>query len=118
MVALDMGLDTTTANGRMVVRILAAVAEWEAEMNSERVKDGMAEARANGARFGFQRSAPSDTVARILHERAEGRSFNAIARALDADNLPTPGGGLRWYGSTVTRLHRAESKCKLGEEVA
>jgi DNA invertase Pin-like site-specific DNA recombinase len=117
MVALDMGLDTTTANGRMVVRILAAVAEWESEMNSERVKDGMAEARTNGARFGFQRSAQPNTVARILHERAAGRSFNAIARDLDADAIPTPGGGLRWYGSTVIRLHRAEQR-QQREEVA
>jgi DNA invertase Pin-like site-specific DNA recombinase len=107
MVALDMGLDTTTPNGRMVVRILAAVAEWESEMNSERVKDGMAEARANGKQFGFRRQAPEAVVTRILHERNNGASFNAIARGLDADHTPTPNGGARWYGSTVARLHRA-----------
>jgi DNA invertase Pin-like site-specific DNA recombinase len=110
MVALDVQLDTTSANGRFMVRVLAAVAEWESEVNSERVREGMAEARASGKRFGFTRSTPPEVVARIMADRAAGESFNAIAAALDADHIPTPGGGSRWYGSTVARLHRAESK--------
>jgi DNA invertase Pin-like site-specific DNA recombinase len=118
MVALDMHLDTTTANGRLVIRILASVAEWESEMISERVKDGMAEARsareAEGAPigWGFQRSTPDDVVRRIVRARNRGESFNAIAARLDANHTPTPGGGYRWYPSTVRRIYNAETATK------
>lgn len=109
IVALDMDLNTTTANGRLVTRIIASVAEWESEINGERVRDGMAEARANGKRFGFQAVTPDDVVARIVRQRKRGSTFGAIARRLDAQQVPTPGGGARWYPSTVERIYKREA---------
>jgi DNA invertase Pin-like site-specific DNA recombinase len=116
VVALDLGVDTTTPAGELVAGVMMVIAQWERRIIGVRTREAMAEAKANGARFGRERSATSETVARILHERSQGQSFNAIAAGLDADAIPTPGGGLRWYGSTVTRLHRTE--CKQREEVA
>ena len=114
VVALDLGVDTTTPAGELVAGVMMVIAQWERRIIGVRTREAMAEAKANGARFGRIRQIQPATVARILHERAEGHSFNAIAARLDADNIPTPGGGLHWYGSTVTRLHRAEQR----EEVA
>ena len=116
VVALDLGVDTTTPAGELVAGVMMVIAQWERRIIGVRTREAMAEAKANGARFGRIRQAAPGTVARILHERAEGQSFNAIAAGLDADDIPTPGGGLHWYGSTVTRLHRAE--CKQRKEVA
>jgi len=45
-------IDTTTATGRLVFSILAAVAEMERELIRERVKAGMDKARAEGRRVG------------------------------------------------------------------
>jgi DNA invertase Pin-like site-specific DNA recombinase len=104
LVALDMSLDTTTPNGRLVVHILAAVAQWESEMIGVRTREGMAEAKAQGARFGFVRQVDDASVARIRAERSQGNSFRRIARDLDADGVPTPAGGKRWYASTVRRI--------------
>ena len=113
MVALDVALDTTTANGRFMVRVLAAVAEWESEMNGERVRQGMAEAaaahRAEGKEvpWGFKPKVDDETTARILTLRAQVQpngkplSYGKIAAALTADGVPTPGGGAQWYPSTV-----------------
>ncbi|MBZ5739769.1 recombinase family protein [Nocardioides mangrovi] len=109
MVALDVDLDTTTANGRFMVRVLAAVAEWESEVNGERVRDGMAEARASGKVFGFQAQVDPKTVQQIVKQREQGESFNAIARKLDAQGTPTPGGGARWQSSTVRRICNREA---------
>lgn len=39
--------------------------------------------------------------ARIVAERAAGRSFSAIARRLTAEAIPTTQGGRQWYPSTV-----------------
>jgi DNA invertase Pin-like site-specific DNA recombinase len=114
--AVDMSLDTTTANGRLVIRILGDVAEWESEMNSERVKDGMATASAllsaagESVPWGFRRAAPAPVVERILAAHEAGESGNAIARTLTAEGIPSPGGGEIWYGSTVIRLVASEQK--------
>ena len=107
LVVLDIGVDMTTPNGRLVARILAAVAEWESEMIGCRTADAMAEAKAGGARFGAERRASPAATARVMQLREHGWSFGRIAATLDAERIQTPGGGARWYGSTVARLHRA-----------
>ena len=49
---LTQEIDTTTSAGRLVFTVLAAVAEMERELIRERVKAGMAQARARGRRLG------------------------------------------------------------------
>ena len=108
MVALDVDLDMTTATGRLMARLLAAIGEWESEVNGDRVREGMAEARANGKVFGFQPQVDQITVARILSARRRGDPYGVIAKRLDKQRVPTPGGGARWYASTVERIYKRE----------
>lgn len=121
IVAMDFGFDTTTANGRLIARILASVAEWESEVNGERVREGMAEKRATlkasgqPVRFGFQRQTSDNVVARIVKARKRGDSFNVIAKRLDTHKVPTPGGGEKWQPSTVRRIYNSATK---SEQVA
>ena len=49
---LTQEIDTTTSAGRLVFTVLAAVAEMERELIRERVKAGIAQARARGKRLG------------------------------------------------------------------
>lgn len=49
---LHQGIDTTTAAGKMFFHVLAAIAEFEATLISERTKDGLAAARARGRKGG------------------------------------------------------------------
>jgi DNA invertase Pin-like site-specific DNA recombinase len=49
---LTQEIDTTSAAGRLIFTILAAVAEMERELVRERVRAGMARARARGVRLG------------------------------------------------------------------
>ncbi len=45
-------IDTTTPIGRLLLTVLAAVAEFERDLIRERVADGLANARRKGARIG------------------------------------------------------------------
>ena len=71
-VALDLGVDTTTATGRLVANVMASVSEWEREVIGQRTKEGMAIARAKGR---VPRSAflPGGLHPRANPHRAKGR---------------------------------------------
>jgi DNA invertase Pin-like site-specific DNA recombinase len=59
MVITQREMDTTTPTGRLIITIMAAVAQLEREFTVERTKAGLAVARAAG-RFGGRRSKISD----------------------------------------------------------
>jgi DNA invertase Pin-like site-specific DNA recombinase len=53
--SLNDGFDTTTANGRLLLHVLAAMAEFERELIRERTKDALKQARLNGKILGRPR---------------------------------------------------------------
>jgi DNA invertase Pin-like site-specific DNA recombinase len=55
-------IDTTTANGRLIFGIFAALAEFEAELIQERTKAGLAAARARGRLGGRPRKMTVETL--------------------------------------------------------
>lgn len=72
-------VDTSTSMGKLVLGILGAVAEFEADIRKERQKDGIEKAKEKGVYKG--RPATLDTE-RILALHAEGRRPVDIAREL------------------------------------
>ncbi len=66
-------LDFTTATGQLMFHLLAAFAEFERELIRERVKAGLANARAKGKRLGRPRKAVN--VQRIQELRGRGLSL-------------------------------------------
>jgi len=79
-VSLHEGVDTSTPNGRLVFGIFASIAEFERELIRDRVRSGLAAARARGRRLGRPRKALD--AARIAKLRDSGRSWRAVARDL------------------------------------
>jgi Recombinase len=47
---------------------------------------------------------PRELAVRVIHLQAEGLSYEGIAALLNAEGVPTPGGGTRWLKSSVDRL--------------
>lgn len=56
--ALDLELDTSSPSGRLVVSVLASLAQWERETMLARTREGLAHAHAQG-RYGGRRHALS-----------------------------------------------------------
>jgi DNA invertase Pin-like site-specific DNA recombinase len=101
-------------------------AEGETEVLSMRITSGKAEGRRAGRpqgsiAYGVHRLRDAEktrhawladepdpetgpVVARIIREVAAGRGYAEIARGLDADGVPTPGGAARWHGTTITQI--------------
>ena len=77
--------DLGSPHGRMMATILSGIAEFERDLISERVKSGLAAARARGKKLGRQKGQrpKSDKLApKVVAAVAEGRSYRWIARDL------------------------------------
>ncbi len=80
-VSYTEGVDTTTPSGQLLFHIVGAVAQFERDLIAERVRAGMAHARAMGKHIGRPRAVIDvEDVSRL---RGEGRSLREIARALN-----------------------------------
>lgn len=71
---LDQSLDTGTAAGKMLVHVLATIAEFEHNLIVERVNDGLAAARARG-RKGGRRPVLTDSKRMRLQELYDAREL-------------------------------------------
>ncbi len=77
------GVDTTTPSGQLLFHVVGAVAQFERDLIAERVRAGVAHARAMGKRIGRPR-APVD-IERVTGLRKQGLSLRGIAKTL---NIP------------------------------
>jgi DNA invertase Pin-like site-specific DNA recombinase len=65
--AIQQGaIDTTTSGGRLMLNMLAAVAEFEVDLRRERQREGIDKAKAAGVYRGRPKSIAADEVLRLL----------------------------------------------------
>jgi DNA invertase Pin-like site-specific DNA recombinase len=57
LVCLDQSIDTSTPAGNLLITVLGAIAQFEAEVNRDRVLDGLARAKAEGKTLGRPKGA-------------------------------------------------------------
>jgi DNA invertase Pin-like site-specific DNA recombinase len=87
LAASGLQLDLGTPHGKLLAGVLASLAEFERDLLRERVKSGLAAAKARGKvlgrKKGFRPTAKHDR--RIQELAAVGRSYRQIARELGID---------------------------------
>ncbi|OWY71569.1 hypothetical protein B7486_07730 [cyanobacterium TDX16] len=104
LVSLSERIDTTSAAGKMVFRMLAVLAEFERDLVSERTKAALAVKRAKGHRIGtipygfrlaedrallLEDSREQRVIAVIRRMRRRGLSLERIAARLTQFGIPT-----------------------------
>jgi DNA invertase Pin-like site-specific DNA recombinase len=107
LVSASESLNTETAAGRMVVRMMAVIAEWEREAIGERTREALTAKRVRGERtsrhapYGFTltpggRIEPNaderEMVLLAAECRAAGYTWQGVARELDRLNYRTRSG--------------------------
>lgn len=117
LVSLTEKIDTTSASGKMVFRMLAVLAEFERDLVSERTKTAMRHKKAQGERvgqvpFGYQlaadgvhlEQAPAEqaVLADLATMRTAGWTWERIAAELNARGIGTKN-GRTWTWQTARR---------------
>ena len=106
--------NTTTSNGRMVMRIMTSVSQNEIEKCSERTKFGMVGAIKSGhipnrSPLGFKRDnkklvpdpLTKDIVVRVFDLYLEGKSHQTIANIFNKEKVL---GKTNWYDTTIQKI--------------
>ena len=97
LVALDAPTDASTATGKLSWMMSGLMAEHEADRLSERTREGLEAARRKGRRLGAPVSDATRQAGRRGQQlRAEGRSWAAVAAALEAEGYVTATGRTTW----------------------
>lgn len=106
--------NTTTSNGRMVMRIMTSVSQNEIEKCSERTKFGMVGAIKSGhipnrTPLGFKRIdkklvpdlITKDIIVRVFDLYLEGKSHQTIANIYNKEKIL---GKTNWYDTTIQKI--------------
>lgn len=123
--------------GTFMVTLLAAVAEFEAGLISQRTKAAMEAARVRGVKFGNPRLLAGDASSARSARRERSRlsagyvldiipmisaargagcsSLGQVAAALTARGIRPPNGGAQWFAAQVWRIERAASAASTQE---
>ena len=99
LVALDIGLDTSSPDGYVAARALASVSSLEGERASPRLA-AVSGAPPSVAEPGVIEDVPA-LKQRIVSMRESGMTLQAIADVLNAEGVPTLRGGAKWRPSSV-----------------
>ena len=82
VIVLQLGkLDLTSAAGKLMLNMLAAVAKMERDLLVERTQSGLARAKAEGKTLGRPTSTTDEQRAAMAKQHQAGESISALARS-------------------------------------
>jgi len=119
---LDIQLDPDTPVGKLLLTMLAAIAEFENKRRSERQVAAFAVMKSKGQRcgtipYGYQLSTINSQLVedpeemRVLRQiihwiEVEHMAVSKIARLLNEAGTPTKQGGKKWFPGTVSSVYK------------
>jgi site-specific DNA recombinase len=118
LVSLSEKIDTTSAAGKMIFRMLAVMAEFERDQVSERTTMALRHKQSKGERVGtvpygfdlakdgkmlIENAFEQGVIAEIHTLRAKGYTYRDIAVELEQRRIPTKKGN-KWQAATIRNL--------------
>ena len=79
VIAVKNGLETFSSSGRMMMKLIGVLEEWNREMLIERTRAGLARTVANGTKLGRKKTVTNDMTTKIVELRTAKKSIRAIA---------------------------------------
>lgn len=136
--SVNDSVNTTTANGRLMLNIIMTIAQWEREIIAERTRDSLQHKIRNGERCGkvlygydvdpdsplngrgnpgrlIPNAAEQETIALMKSLRGEGRTLRAIAATLRELGIHTKEGKELWTPATINKILKRVIHEKAGE---
>jgi DNA invertase Pin-like site-specific DNA recombinase len=124
LVSLSEKIDTTSASGKMVFRLLAVLNEFERDQISDRTRFALAHKKANGEKTGgtvpfgykvragklYRNAEEQKTIRLILDLAGKGESLRGICRTLEAAGVARKKGSLTWHPQVVADILQRELK--------
>ena len=101
LISLHYTLAETTPAAEPPAKLVASFAPCQRWLHSQRIRQGLARKRAQGARLGRPVTMSDYAIKRIKSERQAGKSLTAIANGLNKDHIPTAQGGQTWHPATI-----------------
>lgn len=116
LVSLSERIDTTSASGKMLFRLMAVMAEFERDQIAERTKMAMRHMRAQGNRVGHEPfgwklgrdgkalrpcAEEQKAIASMFAQRRRGATYAKIAQTCESRGFRTKMGGRRWHPKVV-----------------
>ena len=83
LVVIDQAIDTSTPTGRLMFNMLAAIAEFETDLRSERQLEGIAKAKEHGVKFRRPTKRTDEIDLEIYNKRKEGVPIGQLAKDYD-----------------------------------
>ncbi len=128
LLSIGDSIDTRTASGRLVLNVLASVAQWEREAISERTSEALRHLMAQGVRIGapaygmrctkqtdengrriiVEDAAQRQVVLRMVEMAQQGQSLRVICQVLNQEGIAAPRGG-SWQPPVIRGILRREA---------
>jgi site-specific DNA recombinase len=126
LVSLSEKIDTTTAAGKMVFRMLAVLSEFERDQISDRTRFALAHKRQIGEKTGgsvpfgyhsrkgklYDNVEEQKTIALIIEWASKGETLRSICRKLEDGNSIRKNGSTTWHPQTVADILKRENTRK------
>lgn len=114
LVALDLGVDTSTPTGELVANVMMSVAQWERRVISDRTSAALQAAKRRGTQIGPVSKLPEATAVRLMELR-DNYTLDGTAQKLNAEGHTTAT-GKTWDKHAVCKAQkRINNAIKLGE---
>ncbi|MER7797613.1 recombinase family protein [Microbacterium sp. NPDC096154] len=104
LVAIDLGVDTSTPTGELVANVMMSVAQWERRVIGERTSAAMQAAKRAGKHMGRVSALPQAAADRLLALRTTC-TLRATADALNAEGFTTATGAA-WTTNAVAKAQQ------------